>query len=98
MSRYIDADKLHDEVDMFFRNVKSEKIHKSGIHAMIENIPTADVVERKRGEWINEKVDVGYHFAEYDYECSICGGHTGYGRYSTTPYCPWCGADMRGAE
>jgi len=45
MSRYIDAEKLHDEVDMFCRNVRNEKIHKSGIHAMIENIKTADAVD-----------------------------------------------------
>jgi len=30
MSRLIDADRLHDEVDMFCRNAKSDKIHKAG--------------------------------------------------------------------
>lgn len=96
MSRYIDADKLHNEVDTFCRNIRNEKIHRSGIHSIIENAPTADVVEVKHGKWINEKTDVGYFFAEYCYECSVCGSSTGFGTYPKSRYCPYCGAKMDG--
>ena len=52
----------------------------------IENLPAADVVERKKGKWI--------HFSKSD-KCSVCGYDTG--KYEApTWFCPKCGADMRG--
>jgi len=52
----------------------------------------------RHGHWINEKSDVGYYFAEYDYECSLCGGHTGFSRSPQSRYCPNCGAKMDTAD
>ena len=46
-------------------------------------IPATDVVEIKHGEW---------NRTTSDYECSKCNYPMDY----ITPYCPYCGADMRG--
>lgn len=52
--------------------------------------PTADVAERKTGEWILQedktKKHYGWHF------CSECGAWIG----EPTNFCSECGADMRG--
>ena len=48
---------------------------------LLNKLPSADVVERKRGEWI-----VGTE------QCTCCGS---YGLISFN-FCPNCGADMRG--
>ena len=55
----------------------------TGLHKAIQNIPTADVVERKRGKWL------------LDGRCSECFEHS---LSSHRNYCPNCGADMRGVE
>lgn len=59
---------------------------------LIEDVPTADVVEVRHGEWD-------------DCECSVCGEihptlyldewEMKY-RIKETPYCPYCGAKMDG--
>ena len=54
----------------------------------INKIPSTDVVERKRGKWIDDdKHNHKYH------RCSICGhGRFNWGKDN---FCPNCGADMR---
>ena len=59
---------------------------------IIKSLPSADVVERKRGEWINQNSG-----AFYPMECSSCHkppicDDDG---YCLTDFCPNCGADMR---
>ena len=55
------------------------------VQQIMNSIPAADVVERKKGKWI--------HFSRSD-ECSVCGYDTG--KYEApTWFCPKCGADMR---
>lgn len=51
--------------------------------------PAADVVERKRGEWIPL---FWVNNLPYCYECSVCGSLTG----SMRNFCYNCGSDMRG--
>lgn len=50
----------------------------------VRDMRSADVVERKRGEWLE-----GYLIHKYG--CSCCGKR----QDRTSPYCPNCGADMR---
>lgn len=53
--------------------------------------------ERKKGKWIEIPDEV---FAS-TYKCSSCGEAPlcdGYSDYAFSPYCPHCGADMRGEE
>ena len=61
------------------------------IHEKIKALPSADVRENVRGEWI----DFGHDFyGDYEYKCSSCGMTANY----TTDFCPNCGADMRGGQ
>lgn len=57
----------------------------------LERLPAADVIERKRGEWIH---DYHYGLALPEHKCSICGEW----EYSDeeSNYCPNCGAKMEG--
>ena len=59
--------------------------------AVLENIPAADVVERKHGKWILyiEEVD-GTKFAGH--RCSVCNEWNGFA--SGCNFCQNCGADM----
>ena len=57
----------------------------------IEDIPSADVVERKRGEWVQispAKI----------YECSVCGGNVMTTDIECYKYCHQCGALMKEKE
>ena len=54
--------------------------------AKIERIPAADVVEHKRGWWV--EYDVPYEI----FACSMCGMRC----TALMNFCPNCGADMRG--
>ena len=76
MPRYIDADKL-------IKLATHEGAYGYVDVHDIYNAPTADVVERKKGKWIQ--------FVPGLYECSECG------RFSPTQenFCPNCGANMR---
>ena len=54
-------------------------------------IDPADVVERKKGEWINERRE---GLGSFSAECSLCEKRTlGYFHYF---YCPNCGNPMKG--
>ena len=56
----------------------------------IRELPSADVRENRRGEWvgINPFVDT--------LECSECGYNSL--KELITPFCPWCGAEMEGCQ
>lgn len=81
MPRYIDADALLNKVERYFSGLPIV-VHHDMVE-YIENAPTADVVERKRGRLLN---------AEPVGECSICGWLMDY--RDGFNYCPNCGAEM----
>lgn len=54
----------------------------------LNELPSADVRENVRGEWIFPYEDKKYK------SCSACG-KTFYSIPATSNYCPNCGADMR---
>jgi len=56
----------------------------------IENFPSVRQ-EPKKGEWIKQNPTVDTE------ECSECGYNIIDEEFET-PYCPWCGADMRGEQ
>lgn len=82
MSRYIDADALISKAITRFFN----EDYFSAIITIIDNMPTADVVEVVHGEWINNC-------------CSVCGyepyNPSGMEKFN---YCSNCGADMKGGS
>lgn len=67
-----------------------EIIHYTGVKAMLECLPAADVVERKRGKWIHQNPPDDWVMSLY--VCDQCG-HLEEGEPN---YCPCCGAYMRG--
>lgn len=75
MARYID-------VDAALNAIKEAELGCE--YEAVEAVPTADVVERKRGEWIIQDGAVC---------CSECGEPN-----MEWNFCPNCGADMRGEK
>ena len=69
-----------------FSGINAEKLNN-----LLSNIPSADVVERKRGEWVQispAKI----------YECSVCGGNVMTTDIECYKYCHQCGALMKEKE
>ena len=60
----------------------------------ILDMPTADVRENVRGEWIDAVVGTSTGYTYHEKRCSICG----YGEVLPHNFCPNCGADMRGEQ
>lgn len=104
--RPIDADALKELIDGGF-DIDFDEVPetKAALLQMIDEQPTADVAERKRGKWIEKEVmSVNESKAIDEWQscrCSVCG------RYDTRPYmyyfsnpnyCSWCGAEMKGED
>lgn len=107
MKRYIDADKLiehikdlptwwEDEGGVYGHSMKYPEglFHCEDVINSIENAPTADVKEVKRGKWYrHNKKEHG----DTCYYCSVCEkmALSDCMEWELTKYCPNCGADMR---
>ena len=96
MARYIDADKL----DVVTGSVDSSYDTDSYIAGMtyvlniIDNIPTADVVEVVHGKWEKKWDNINERYYMY---CSNCGKQTLFEAFATpclSDYCRCCGAKM----
>ena len=97
MRRYIDADKLINELEPVVKSAafKNRNI-RSNVNKcweIVNNQPTADVRENVRGEWRTTYLD---HVAMGERPkilyCSVCNQCIAY----PTNFCPNCGASMRG--
>ena len=66
-------------------NMQDEELPIHFIQTVIEALPTADVRENVRGNWVFNDVN--------DCVCSVCGKHEELKNVSN--YCPDCGAYMR---
>lgn len=80
-----------------YRTENLDDAYEDGWYDALDTVEefAADVAPIRHGEWINEKCRIKSIFAEYCYECSLCGRPTGFDRYPMTNYCPGCGAEMR---
>ena len=80
MTEYIKREDLMERVGRWQLNTRE------AIAEMIMSVPSADVVERKRGEWFDR--------GSLSCRCSNCGCK------STKEYsfCPNCGSDNRGRK
>ena len=95
MPRYIDA-----EIFGFIHfKDRPDKTYADGIQrvmAFVDSLPSADVRENVRGEWLPHKTK------HYDlWECSIC--HSAalldqFGIMERSAYCPYCGTKMEVEE
>jgi len=88
MSRYIDA----DELKKAFQHTEDAEYCRwtlSGVLGEIDDMPTADVQEVKRGLWIEEERPTCYV-----YRCTACGDEFD----APYNYCPNCGAKMDEVE
>ena len=67
------------------------------VRNFLAKLPKADAVEVVHARWI-EKVDMVESYladcTEVFYECSVCES----ANIGESPYCPNCGADMRGEK
>lgn len=94
MSDYI---KREDAIEQARRNWLGEgELVASTEIQLLNNLPTADVRENVRGEWIIIK-DQEWSGGEY-VKCSNCDYGYAIGAYhepAEFKYCPNCGADMR---
>ena len=99
MPRYIDADKVMEEINRIGGHNLCEW-ETIGVKALIDRQPTADVAPKSEGYWF---------ILEYEYfTCSECGYYHPNGCDSTREakenladgkapnYCPDCGAKMKG--
>lgn len=93
MARYIDADKLQKAV-VDLAPHPHDNWETVGVWHLIEQAPTLTLDDlRPKGRWVEG----------YPVTCSICG-HSAETLYEDcniyrairTPYCSYCGADMRG--
>ena len=90
MQRYIDADKLFKEYERvaWYNNADRDEIAEE----LLLQMPTADVVEVKHGEWISYPSDAYM-------KCSVCGMEYPKDKMpNIVGYCPNpnCGAKMDG--
>ena len=93
MSDYIKRDALKNQMQLYFNDNEDGEVrilenaywHHKYVIELIDNAPSADVVERKRGEWIKLQ-------GRWIWKCSECGIEVLY--YAKGNYCPNCGARM----
>jgi hypothetical protein len=98
--RYIDADKLTVYFEALAKQAEMEGLHNMAhVHnrclKIIEDAPTADVVEVRHGYWTFKNTT----YCHYGCFCSVCGKKSGIGgirENQLKPYCPNCGAKMDG--
>lgn len=97
MTKYIDADNLINELSAACMPIYKKGItgilgDNSSIADIINEQPTADVQEVKRGYWIPER-DPDENNRIQCFHCSVCDDDFHYiGAFVATKYCPNCGA------
>lgn len=101
MARYIDADALREKMfhEAFEKDSQDQKwdsgcwIRYHMFENAVDSIPTADVVERKRGKWIVIMNESNITFDEC--KCSECGVVEYFNKgWKKFKFCPNCGAEM----
>lgn len=99
MARYIDSEALTEEIKSLSVMLGGENVFKTAkesVLRIIDEQPTADVVEVKHGEWIIDTSIEERTFYESNYKilitCSICGNRHFLG---TQPYRNFTQEDLK---
>lgn len=97
-----DGDKMTEHTDYISRADAIDALYAyQDAVRIIKALPSADAVQ---GEWIrkeNEYNDCDGYGAYYWYECSVCGARPPKDQWKNewhSPYCPSCGARMKGGD
>ena len=93
MARYIYAE---DFLDLFYvASAGQDKMFVKVVEQVVEDTPTADVVEVKHGKWIIHQNREYWH-----YDCPFCDdGFLTESKMTSPPnYCSNCGAKMDGKD
>lgn len=104
MPRLIDADALRYELTV--ETVKCARMSEETKWTMAERVlnrldeaPTLDHAQLvPQGEWIDKPTGA---YGRWQSWCSVCGKHSGIGGIESNrhkPYCPNCGARMKGEK
>ena len=100
MARYIDADELTEEIKSLSVMLGDENVFKTAkesVLRIIDEQPTADVVEVKHGEWEKTKVvNEEYGYVEVYYQHKDCKISPAELYKCPFEHCPRCGAKMDG--
>lgn len=95
MSRYIEREAVMKTArDGYHSDFGKSMADLTSLREVLEDTPTADVVEVRRGRWLYEDSDIGWT----DYKCYDCGNiiSTVNQDEDLYSYCPYCGARMDG--
>ena len=98
MAEYIEKQRLLDFLDAAIEEEKGTRhqVIVEAIKMTVERIPSADVIERKRGKW---QITDAYPHNVYCSEChkKFAQTHWAVWEDGSPPrnFCPNCGADMR---
>ena len=85
--RSVDADTLKEEIrKVVAEERKEDEKWAAGLRYALTIIDKAQTVESSQGEWLDNDTT--------SWECSCCG--YGVNRWNNTPFCPNCGANMKG--
>ena len=81
------SDLAESEKRILTNRASATKMAMIEVRLRVDKIPSADVVERKKGEWMLVNDNRGQH-----YICNCCGE---WKYHQEQNYCGHCGADMR---
>ena len=95
MSRYIDADILSDALRRLTLGETDVARATMKITHYVSRMPTDDVRENVRGEWLHDEVTMnGNTVYTPNAKCSICDCYV----FQESDFCPNCGAEMQNGE
>ena len=93
MPRYIDRKSAFKALEIF-----GDKRTLDEVYERLEKIPTADVVERKKGKWETKPYLDPYEPCLEVRRCSVCKTKIIAHCFYHFIYCPNCGAEMEGND
>lgn len=103
MSDYIKREEVIAEIKQEIRTMREDDSGYSASEwvngladaiSIIEDMATSDVRECVNGKWIDNGVMLSSDMMET--RCSVCGNRMIQSTHELIPYCPYCGAYMRG--